>query len=547
MAGQKSAASSSRQAGPASSTRNSTAASQRNQQAIAGDQISIEGPYAQPLPPPPVVSVAYAPRRGSKRLRNLDVAASSSNVADSDPTRAQGNQATSLSTLDSSSRVSKSQKTTSGTASWKGKESAIACKKLVSEDASGAVAGKQSVHHGEISSAPTTVCYNERKPECTICLCVPMREIYQCVHGHLMCDDCHKRIVLCGDANKCPTCKEIMSSDRPIRCAFAEAARDEIRTKCKYKSCGKILGFAKIRAHELECVHRPATCGYALIGCTWEGEYWQVKGHESKCKWPTKTGSKVLKAVTAMEAKKSEARDIEKQRLKQVEAALDVFSMRCRNIEVKDVRLKHDEYQNGRICSERPLRLQSVSIGFVINLRHRSNGEQIAFLSFEPNITSARYQNLEKAVFRILVMKGPTLQIDLSPTVRDLDFKGRNHCNRRGFFLNCDPETSRRLVDHSEIQLRIAFVDLSHGVSRKFSTHRDMSNNGGGSGGNQDDDYNDHNEDDVSDGDHEWENGSENEMLRLFQSFEDEYEADSYDYDDDYLSEEDGFSSDGEY
>ena len=37
--------------------------------------------------------------------------------------------------------------------------------------------------------------------ECPVCLKVPKSPIYQCKNGHVICDDCNKRV------EECPTCR----------------------------------------------------------------------------------------------------------------------------------------------------------------------------------------------------------------------------------------------------------------------------------------------------------------------------------------------------
>ena len=54
--------------------------------------------------------------------------------------------------------------------------------------------------------------------ECTVCLSLPMCNIYQCTEGHLICRDCHNKM---DRPVTCPTCKSHLPAT-PIRCRVAE-------------------------------------------------------------------------------------------------------------------------------------------------------------------------------------------------------------------------------------------------------------------------------------------------------------------------------------
>ena len=59
----------------------------------------------------------------------------------------------------------------------------------------------------------------EKLFQCTVCLSLPICNIYQCSEGHLICKDCHARIS--GISVRCPTCKTIIPTP-PSRCRAAE-------------------------------------------------------------------------------------------------------------------------------------------------------------------------------------------------------------------------------------------------------------------------------------------------------------------------------------
>ena len=59
--------------------------------------------------------------------------------------------------------------------------------------------------------------------ECTVCLSLPLCDIYQCSQGHLVCKDCHDKMVLDKIPRPihCPTCREKMPNP-PFRNRIAE-------------------------------------------------------------------------------------------------------------------------------------------------------------------------------------------------------------------------------------------------------------------------------------------------------------------------------------
>ena len=54
--------------------------------------------------------------------------------------------------------------------------------------------------------------------QCTVCLSLPLCNIYQCNEGHLICMDCHNKM---ETPLSCPTCRSQMPAT-PIRCRSAE-------------------------------------------------------------------------------------------------------------------------------------------------------------------------------------------------------------------------------------------------------------------------------------------------------------------------------------
>ena len=61
--------------------------------------------------------------------------------------------------------------------------------------------------------------------KCTVCLSLPTNKILQCKEGHLICEQCYKRLHKAqsriNNESSCPTCKNVYPSI-PIRCRSAE-------------------------------------------------------------------------------------------------------------------------------------------------------------------------------------------------------------------------------------------------------------------------------------------------------------------------------------
>jgi E3 ubiquitin-protein ligase SIAH1 len=66
--------------------------------------------------------------------------------------------------------------------------------------------------------------------ECPVCFKVPdSPPIYQCVVGHMICEDCHSKVV------ECPTCRQPLGKTRNF---VAEKLIEKIPTRCRYAEEG---------------------------------------------------------------------------------------------------------------------------------------------------------------------------------------------------------------------------------------------------------------------------------------------------------------------
>jgi len=189
--------------------------------------------------------------------------------------------------------------------------------------------------------------FKDEELHCIVCFEFPGGEIYQCEHGHLLCDGCHKRVVE-GHKPVCPSCSVKLSRDRPHRNRFAEIVISRLIVTCANEGCGTRIEFANIQQHEKQtCVFRKVKCKFQPIGCDWVGIAKEKRPHEKSCSIRTKSPKHILKRVIQ--------RNIEKQNeFKKTEDSLvtqkqvcKLLASRCKDIHIRDVILEKDT-----VCDE---------------------------------------------------------------------------------------------------------------------------------------------------------------------------------------------------
>ena len=90
--------------------------------------------------------------------------------------------------------------------------------------------------------------------DCNVCFSVPVtKHIYQCNNGHLLCEDCNKKLT------SCPCCRDPLSN---VRSLVAEKLLDMIPTRCKFKEygCNVILPRTDLQTHSKDCQYRTIIC-----------------------------------------------------------------------------------------------------------------------------------------------------------------------------------------------------------------------------------------------------------------------------------------------
>ena len=108
--------------------------------------------------------------------------------------------------------------------------------------------------------------------ECPVCLQVPtFRKIYQCNNGHLVCGNCHKRLLLC------PICRDPLQG---FQCKIAEQVLSMIPVPCLYAEygCSEILkDLPEKRSHIQVCLFREIVC--PVCSCLKNVSISEIGGH----------------------------------------------------------------------------------------------------------------------------------------------------------------------------------------------------------------------------------------------------------------------------
>ena len=89
--------------------------------------------------------------------------------------------------------------------------------------------------------------------KCSICLdLIVIKPVYQCLNGHLMCNDC------CPRVSTCPQCR--VSLEHKSRCLIMELVMDCLEIKvCKYRDNGCRNSHSNAE-HELHCKYQMIKC-----------------------------------------------------------------------------------------------------------------------------------------------------------------------------------------------------------------------------------------------------------------------------------------------
>lgn len=90
--------------------------------------------------------------------------------------------------------------------------------------------------------------------ECPVCLIIPRKEIYQCINGHSICNNCVVNVAVC------PTCRVIVSGSKiaKIRNYYAENFLDAMKFACVWNDngCDLLIARDQLTIHESNCEYR---------------------------------------------------------------------------------------------------------------------------------------------------------------------------------------------------------------------------------------------------------------------------------------------------
>ena len=90
--------------------------------------------------------------------------------------------------------------------------------------------------------------------ECVICLDIPKNDpVYQCNHGHLLCNKCHARVT------DCPVCKIKLGKTRSL---VVEKVLAKYPRFCQFEEygCNVKLPKEQLETHENVCIYKILKC-----------------------------------------------------------------------------------------------------------------------------------------------------------------------------------------------------------------------------------------------------------------------------------------------
>ena len=122
--------------------------------------------------------------------------------------------------------------------------------------------------------------YAEVNKSCRVCNKMPLKEIFQCALGHLICKKCVDT-VLKTEVTNCLSCCVAFDTNQFSRNVFAEAVIASTLVKC---SCDLMVKVCELDTHKLkECPKLLCECKFSVIGCAKKIERGQLQSHEENC------------------------------------------------------------------------------------------------------------------------------------------------------------------------------------------------------------------------------------------------------------------------
>eukprot|EP00808_Paulinella_micropora_P009501 g29655.t1 len=308
--------------------------------------------------------------------------------------------------------------------------------------------------------------FKEEDLQCLVCFDLPPSHIFQCENGHLLCEDCHNK-VLDSAKPQCPSCRQKLTRDHPTRNRFAENVLAKLLVPCPNKGCSAQVTFKEARTHaQTACTFRSAICKYQPIGCNWEGIHEAKRPHEKKCRTREQPVKVLLQNVQERNAQREKAQSQAKNAMQAHSEVSAFFSRRARDIAIRDVVIERDNISN-EMCSK-TFSLLGLLWEAVLKAPGESPNTADIFLRVVCSVK-------RKIHIGVLILPGPDLAsvMTLLPSSHTCLF--RRHCrkirNSGDFRLPLQPEQAEQLHKLDSINLRIAMEDISRGrPSGAFTT-----------------------------------------------------------------------------
>ncbi|CEO98410.1 TRAF-type domain-containing protein [Plasmodiophora brassicae] len=359
---------------------------------------------------------------------------------------------------------------------------------------------------------------NEDDLKCVVCLEFPVGTIVQCANGHLLCTDCHERVVEAYQC-VCPTCRVKLSRDRPSRNRFAESVLATVIVPCGNAGCQERLAFAKVHEHQSDlCPYRMSTCKFAPLGCDWRDHDHKLKAHQRECTMRHKSVKSILKKVVERDNNIKAEEIRQRERFQAQIKVAELLNSRCRDICIREVVIERDEICD-IVCSK-PFRVFGVTMSLelvidepavlsspppavppppaissadgaeapvepppVVEASSSSDSGQQrpADKSSVGLVLTQRSRRVKRMRMSVFLMKGPDSEMTFAPVVQNVHFT-RSKRNSEKFPLPLTAQAARDLFEMGSLTLRIGMVDRRRGLSRSFSSEgADARDDGGDS------------------------------------------------------------------
>lgn len=108
--------------------------------------------------------------------------------------------------------------------------------------------------------------------DCPVCMEPVAPPIFQCNEGHIICEDCKKRVTTC------PECRAPLGT---CRARLLERIVEPLLVECPNAGCGEWVALGQLRGHREGCVHH--VVAVRCVQCTWYGPCTSVIAHFTEC------------------------------------------------------------------------------------------------------------------------------------------------------------------------------------------------------------------------------------------------------------------------